>query len=87
MKFFRKVVALQTRRKLLTYNICLSATPAKELFGRKAVGQILQIYKILSVLHIFIYFRYFFKSMYSYHEMVTFMQIDTEAANAWWSKK
>ena len=30
----------------------------------------LQIYKILNVLHIFIYFGYFFKSIYSYHQMM-----------------
>ena len=55
--------------------------------GCKAVRQILQIYKILSVVHVFVYFGYFFKSMYSYHEMVNFMQIDMEGANARLSKK
>ena len=46
--------SLQIRGKLC--NVCLCEKPAKELFVRKAVGQILQIYKILKVLHIFIYF-------------------------------
>ena len=42
------------------------------------------MYKILNVVYIFIYFGYFFKSIYSYHQMMaTFTQIDTEAANEW----
>ena len=50
----------------------------KELSGSKAGCQILQIYKTKNVLHIFIYFGNFFKSMYLHHQMMaTFMQIDT----------
>ena len=68
--------------------LCLCEKPAKELFGSKAGGQIMQFDKILNVSDIFIYFFYFFKSMYSYHQMMaTFMEIETKAANAWCSKK
>ena len=85
MKLFREVVPLQIRRKLCDVNLCLCKTPAKELFGYKAGSQILQIYKILNI---FIYFGYFFKFMYSCRQMIsTFMQIDTEEANTWCSKK
>ena len=68
--------------------LSLCETTAKEHFGSKAGGQILKIYKILNVLYIFIYFVYFFKSMYSYYQMIaTFMEIGTEAADTWCSKK
>ena len=63
------------------YNLCLWETPAKELFGSKAGGKILKIYKI-------IYFGYFFKFMYLYHQMMaTFVKIEMEAANALCCKK
>ena len=54
----------------VTYNLCLCEAPAKELLGSKTGGQILQICKILNVLHIFLYYGYFFKSMYSRHQMM-----------------
>ena len=72
----------------VTYNLWLCERAAKELFGSKTGGQILQIYKILNVLHIFIYFGYFFRFMYSYQQMMaTLMQADTEAAATAWSSK
>ena len=54
----------------VTYNLCFCEAPAKELLGSKTGGQILQICKILNVLHISLYYGYFFKSMYSRHQMM-----------------
>ena len=73
---------------VITTNLTNPESAPEELFGSKAGDQILQIHKKLNVLHIFIYFGYFFKFMYSYHQMIgTFMEIDKEAANPWCSKK
>ena len=54
----------------VTYNLCFSEAPAKELLGSNTGCQILQICKILNVLHISLYYGYFFKSMYSRHQMM-----------------
>ena len=54
----------------VTYNLCFCEAPAKELLGSKTGCQILQICKILNVLHISLYYGYFFKSMYSRHQMM-----------------
>ena len=54
----------------VTYNLCFCEAPAKELLGSKTGCQILQICKILNVLHISLHYGYFFKSMYSRHQMM-----------------
>ena len=86
--FFEKKFHCKFELSFVTYNRCLCETPVKELFGSNAGEQILQIYKKMNVLYNFMHSISITSSKpCTPHQIITFIQIDTEAGNAWGSKK